>query len=79
MENAKTAPHPSTSLHRSMFKKHAYKVAKSRLVRSKFASPTDRLLSPCSQKLNDHRSKLFKTKSNPTKLQFSKNEGEEEW
>lgn len=41
-------------------------------IKSKFASPTDRLLSPCSQKLNDHKSKLFVSKSNPTKLSFSR-------
>ncbi|QLG73033.1 hypothetical protein HG535_0E01170 [Zygotorulaspora mrakii] len=40
-------------------------------LRNKFASPTDRLLSPCSQKLNDHKSKLFVSKSNPTKLSFA--------
>lgn len=39
-------------------------------IRNKFASPTDRLLSPCSQKLNDHKSRLFKVKSAPTKLTF---------
>ncbi|AQZ11289.1 BNS1 (YGR230W) and SPO12 (YHR152W) [Zygosaccharomyces parabailii] len=72
MDNTKTVSIPSNSLHRAMFKKQAYKVAKTRVMRSKFASPTDRLLSPCSQKLSDHRSKLFKTKTNPTRLQFSK-------
>lgn len=40
-------------------------------LRSKFASPTDRLLSPCSKKLNDHKAKLFGSKSKPMKLSFS--------
>ncbi|QLQ77871.1 hypothetical protein HG537_0A01180 [Torulaspora globosa] len=39
--------------------------------RQKFASPTDTLLSPCSQKLNQHRAKLFAAKSKPTKLNFA--------
>ncbi|QLL30305.1 hypothetical protein HG536_0A01220 [Torulaspora globosa] len=39
--------------------------------RQKFASPTDTLLSPCSQKLNQHRAKLFVAKSKPTKLNFA--------
>lgn len=44
---------PGSSLRRAMFKKPEVKP-----VRNKFASPTDELLSPCSQKLNDHKSKL---------------------
>ena len=39
-------------------------------LRDKFASPTDTLLSPCSRKLNDHKTKFLLTKSNPTKLAF---------
>ncbi|CCE64312.1 hypothetical protein TPHA_0H01040 [Tetrapisispora phaffii CBS 4417] len=47
-------------------------------LRDKFASPTDRLLSPCSKKLNDHKSKLFKVNSVPTKLTFNqKNESDD--
>lgn len=46
------------------------KVQKMR-TRSKFASPTDNLLSPCSQKLNEHRNRLFVAKSKPTKLNFA--------
>lgn len=65
----------TTSLHKAIFKKHVthgiQKVQKSKL-RNKFASPTDRLLSPCSQKLNEHKSKLFVAKSNPTKLNFAR-------
>lgn len=71
-----------SSLHRSMFKKFnsdmsAMRVSKkdqTAKLRNKFASPTDRLLSPCSQKLNEHKSRLFKAKSNPTKLSFDKTE-----
>lgn len=67
----------ASSLHKAIFKKHVthgiQKVQKSKL-RNKFASPTDRLLSPCSQKLNDHKSKLFVAKSNPTKLNFARKE-----
>ncbi|AMD18638.1 HBL264Cp [Eremothecium sinecaudum] len=59
--------HIHKSLHKSMFKKQI----PSQKLKEKFASPTDSLLSPCSQKLNDHRSKLFKTKQNPTKLNFA--------
>ncbi|KAL3229685.1 Protein BNS1 [Nakaseomyces bracarensis] len=40
-------------------------------LRSKFASPTDRLLSPCSKKLNDHKAKIFGSKSKPVKLSFT--------
>lgn len=39
-------------------------------LRDKFASPTDTLLSPCSRKLNNHKTKFLLTKSNPTKLAF---------
>ncbi|CAI4500436.1 BDM_1a_G0022440.mRNA.1.CDS.1 [Saccharomyces cerevisiae] len=38
--------------------------------RQKFASPSDNLLSPCSRKLNDHKSKLFSAKSQPKTLEF---------
>ncbi|SCV00016.1 LAMI_0G02322g1_1 [Lachancea mirantina] len=58
----------TNGLHRSMFKKPQAAELKSK---SKFASPTDELLSPCSQKLNDHKSKLFSSKANPTKLNFA--------
>lgn len=63
-----------TSLHRAMCKKRSgdgvVKVQKLR-TRHKFASPTDSLLSPCSQKLTQHKAKLFVAKSNPTKLNFA--------
>lgn len=39
-------------------------------IRTKFASPTDRLLSPCSQKLTKFKSKLLAQKVNPMKLNF---------
>ncbi|AET37836.1 Bns1p Ecym_2080 [Eremothecium cymbalariae DBVPG len=55
------------SIHKSMFKKQL----PSQHLKDKFASPTDSLLSPCSQKLNDHKSKLFKAKLNPTRLNFT--------
>ncbi|CCH62509.1 hypothetical protein TBLA_0H02230 [Henningerozyma blattae CBS 6284] len=38
---------------------------------NKFASPTDQLLSPCSQKLNDHRSRILGKKTCPTRLNFA--------
>ncbi|SCU86707.1 LAFA_0E02542g1_1 [Lachancea sp. 'fantastica'] len=56
------------NLHRSMFKRQNQI---SMPARNKFASPTDDMLSPCSQKLNDHKSKLFTSKANPTKLNFA--------
>lgn len=63
-----------SSLHRTMCKKRSgdgvAKVQKLR-IRNKFASPTDTLLSPCSQKLTQHKAKLFVAKSNPTKLNFA--------
>lgn len=64
-----------SSLHRAICKKRGSgdgvaKVQKLR-IRHKFASPTDSLLSPCSQKLTQHKAKLFVAKSNPTKLNFA--------
>lgn len=59
----------TSNLHKSMFKKLNFETMAS--LKNKFASPTDALLSPCSQRLSDHKSKLFSTKSNPTKLNFS--------
>ncbi|SCV02249.1 LANO_0F16270g1_1 [Lachancea nothofagi CBS 11611] len=60
------AQNPGSSLHRSMFKKQ-----NPMPIKNKFASPTDDMLSPCSQKLNEHKSKLFTSKANPTKLNFA--------
>ncbi|KAG0685598.1 hypothetical protein C6P41_004218 [Kluyveromyces marxianus] len=61
----------------SMFKKPSpHQISE---LKNKFASPTDEMLSPCSQKLNDHRSKLFQVKSNPTKLNFQSKQLEEEF
>lgn len=37
----------------------------------KLVSPSDSLLSPCSRKLNDHKSKLLATKSQPKRLDFA--------
>ncbi|SCU99374.1 LADA_0H19350g1_1 [Lachancea dasiensis] len=65
----------TSNLHRSMFKKQNQVPM---AIKNKFASPTDELLSPCSQKLNDHKSKLFTSKANPTKLNFTtKQNGED--
>lgn len=55
------------SFQKSMFKKQF----PSQKLKEQFSSPTDSLLSPCSQKLNSHKSKLFKIKQNPTKLNFA--------
>lgn len=66
----------SSSLHKAMCKKrvtHGIQKIQKLKIRHKFASPTDRLLSPCSQKLNQHKAKLFVAKSNPTKLNFARN------
>lgn len=68
--NANTA----TNLHKSMFKKPNPTAMQ---IRNKFASPTDDMLSPCSQKLNEHKSKLFNAKANPTKLNFSASTNED--
>lgn len=46
-------------------------------LRNKFASPTDRLLSPCSKKLSDHKAKIFGSKSKPVKLSFSEASNED--
>ncbi|SCU88887.1 LAME_0E01486g1_1 [Lachancea meyersii CBS 8951] len=63
------------NLHKSMFKRQDHVTVP---VKNKFASPTDDMLSPCSQKLNDHKSKLFSSKANPTKLNFAtKQSGED--
>ncbi|SCW00815.1 LAFE_0C12618g1_1 [Lachancea fermentati] len=63
----KPVPTLATSdLHRAMFKKPAALEMK-----NKFASPTDDLLSPCSQRLNEHKSKLFSANAKPTKLNFA--------
>ncbi|CAI4563587.1 CBM_collapsed_G0026730.mRNA.1.CDS.1 [Saccharomyces cerevisiae] len=44
-------------------------------LQQRFASPTDRLVSPCSLKLNEHKVKMFgkKKKVNPMKLNFKGN------
>lgn len=68
------------SLHRCIFKKpyHSKKVAEEQRktlntqLRQKFVSPSDSLLSPCSMKLNDHKSKLFVAKSQPKRLDFAR-------
>ncbi|EJS43385.1 spo12p [Saccharomyces arboricola H-6] len=41
-------------------------------LQQRFASPTDRLVSPCSLKLNEHKVKMFgkRQKVNPMKLNF---------
>ncbi|CCC70545.1 hypothetical protein NCAS_0F00610 [Naumovozyma castellii] len=73
----------SNALHKSIFKRqilqkqtasHLNKHNEIKLklkLKNKFFSPTDKLLSPCSQKLTSHKSKLFTAKSNPTKLNFA--------
>lgn len=66
----------SSSLYKSMFKKPSPQQVSQ--MKNKFASPTDELLSPCSQKLNAHRSKLFEVRSNPTKLNFQSQEEKED-
>ncbi|CAI4063915.1 hypothetical protein SUVZ_07G4540 [Saccharomyces uvarum] len=66
------------SLQRCIFKKpyQSKKVAEeqrktlSTQLRQKYVSPSDSLLSPCSRKLNDHKSKLFVAKSQPKRLDF---------
>ncbi|CAB4254887.1 similar to Saccharomyces cerevisiae YHR152W SPO12 Nucleolar protein of unknown function, positive regulator of mitotic exit [Maudiozyma barnettii] len=81
MINFKRKSFTSGSLHRSVFKSKnnlgqwpskgtATQKNIQLKLRDKFASPTDTLLSPCSQKLNDHKTKFLLTKSNPTKLAF---------
>ncbi|CDO94783.1 unnamed protein product [Kluyveromyces dobzhanskii CBS 2104] len=66
-----------TNLHKAMFKKPTpHQLSE---IKNKFASPTDDLLSPCSQKLNDHKSKLFQAKANPTKLSFQSKQLAEEF
>ncbi|CAI6532509.1 AIS_HP2_G0020960.mRNA.1.CDS.1 [Saccharomyces cerevisiae] len=67
------------SLHRRIFKmpyqrKRAAEEQRKSLntqLRQKFVSPSDSLLSPCSRKLNDHKSKLFAAKSQPKRLDFA--------
>ncbi|ODV93849.1 hypothetical protein PACTADRAFT_51598 [Pachysolen tannophilus NRRL Y-2460] len=49
----------------------------SEIGKNKFASPTDNILSPCSQKLNAHRARFY-DKSKPTKLNFSNSDEEKE-
>ncbi|SMN20764.1 similar to Saccharomyces cerevisiae YHR152W SPO12 Nucleolar protein of unknown function, positive regulator of mitotic exit [Maudiozyma saulgeensis] len=81
MGNMKRTSYTSGSLHRSVFKSKknlgqwpskggATQKNIQLKLRDKFASPTDTLLSPCSQKLNDHKTKFLLAKSNPTKLAF---------
>ncbi|EDO19202.1 hypothetical protein Kpol_1050p60 [Vanderwaltozyma polyspora DSM 70294] len=68
-------------LHKSIFKKPIDGQQKKQLelkLRTKFASPTDSILSPCSQKLNDYQSVLCKIRSNPTKLAFTKKSDDED-
>ncbi|CCK70323.1 Spo12p KNAG_0E00550 [Huiozyma naganishii CBS 8797] len=64
-------------LYRSVF--HNSTVAAAKVVGHKqgkrFVSPTDRLMSPCSKKLNQYKQKVMLTKSKPTKLQFNTKEG----
>ncbi|AAS51780.2 ADL140Cp [Eremothecium gossypii ATCC 10895] len=55
------------SLHKAMFKK----ALPSQQLKDKFASPTDSMLSPCTQKLNQHKSRLFKAAVKPTRLNFA--------
>lgn len=62
----------SAPLQRSVFKSKKLGTQKKMVpkLRSKFASPTDTLLSPCSKKLTSHKTKFLLAKSNPTKLSF---------
>ncbi|KTA95187.1 Protein BNS1 [Nakaseomyces glabratus] len=41
------------------------------ILKQRFVSPTDAMLSPCSKRLNLYRSKVYAAKKTPRKLQFS--------
>lgn len=71
LTNQKSCTSTTASLRKAMFKPQQKDKDLQTKLRNKFASPTDRLLSPCSQKLNDHKSKFLLTKSNPMKLNFT--------
>ncbi|CCE61583.1 hypothetical protein TPHA_0A05080 [Tetrapisispora phaffii CBS 4417] len=51
---------------------------KEQFSRNKFFSPTDAILSPCSEKINNHREKTYKVKSTPERLNFKKIDDEED-
>ncbi|CAI4052024.1 hypothetical protein N7582_005345 [Saccharomyces uvarum] len=71
----KTSHTTSSSLiKKTIFKKDVLRQDPKRKLQlqQRFASPTDRLVSPCSLKLNEHKVKMFgkKQKVNPMKLNF---------
>ncbi|CCF56720.1 hypothetical protein KAFR_0B04240 [Kazachstania africana CBS 2517] len=78
-KHSSTSSHTSrssaTALRKTIFKNKKGHNLKLRLqLVSKFHSPTDRLISPCSQKLNSYKSNIFKIKNaKPTKLEFQTN------
>lgn len=67
----------SNLVKKTMFKRDLLKQDPKRKLQlqQRFASPTDRLVSPCSLKLNEHKVKMFgkKKKVNPMKLNFKGN------
>ncbi|AJU21003.1 Spo12p [Saccharomyces cerevisiae YJM1248] len=75
--NLKSSHTTSNLVKKTMFKKDLLKQDPKRKLQlqQRFASPTDRLVSPCSLKLNEHKVKMFgkKKKVNPMKLNFKGN------
>ncbi|CAI4064004.1 hypothetical protein SKDZ_08G1990 [Saccharomyces kudriavzevii ZP591] len=71
---SKSSHTSSNFIKKAIFKKDLLKQdSKKKLqLQQRFASPTDRLVSPCSLKLNEHKVKMFgkKQKVNPMKLDF---------
>lgn len=72
------------SLHRAIFKKKQndksrnQQLPKKISLLNKYSSPTDNLLSPCSQKLNQFKSNIFKIRAaKPTKLKFTTKSSED--
>ena len=75
--NLKSSHTSSNFIKKTMFKRDLLKQDPKRKLQlqQRFASPTDRLVSPCSLKLNEHKVKMFgkKKKVNPMKLDFKGN------
>ncbi|CAI4053484.1 hypothetical protein SUVZ_15G3080 [Saccharomyces uvarum] len=72
--SSKTSHTSSNFIKKTIFKRDLLRQDPKRKLQlqQRFASPTDRLVSPCSLKLNEHKVKMFgkKQKVNPMKLNF---------
>lgn len=68
---AKGKLNPQIQLHKSIFRMKQPNLRKKKKITGKYESPTDRLLSPCSKKLSNFKTKFIENKTTPMKLSFS--------